>query len=544
MNCSFWQRFLKIFIPMSLMAGALLAIFFFQSVRTERMASALKDEALLEQARLVAAHLFRDKITDLMILAEGESLQRFLHGDNNGNSADLAREFATFSKHKVNYDQIRFIDLEGNEKIRVNHNSGSPVIVPGAMLQNKFHRYYFTDSVKLRKREVFISPLDLNIEQKRIEIPFKPMIRLSTPVFDNRGDKKGVLVVNYSAQELLDHLQEIIGDGDFSMLNKDGHLLLGGPVRERWGFMFGRQASFPTKHPQAWNMMAMRQNGSIEHDSGSYLYATVSPLADALNVDTRDGSNSFLLPSGQANHIHWKLISSSRTRDSMAFRDKATFYMVLCIPILLVVTIFALIFSRLSVQKCQALCDLERLANTDALTGVASRRRFVAESEAEFARAKRYGRELAVIMLDADHFKSVNDTFGHAAGDEVLQQLAGICQGAVREQDLLARYGGEEFIMLLPESDLDGAFQLAERIRMLAASSPLQTAAGEVAITVSIGVSVISRKDDGFDHMLNRADKAMYNAKLQGRNMVCVKQGQDSRASSELCPPDGVVVPG
>ncbi|MCP4313482.1 MAG: GGDEF domain-containing protein, partial [Bacteroidetes bacterium] len=241
-------------------------------MRTERMASSLKDEALLEQARLVAAHLFRDKITDLMILAEGELLRRYLHGDNNGNSIDLARELVTFSKHKVNYDQIRFIDLEGNEKIRVNHNSGSPVIVPQAMLQNKFQRYYFTDSVKLRKREVFISPLDLNIEQKRIEIPFKPMIRLSTPVFDNRGDKRGVLVVNYSAQELLDHLQEIIGGSDFTMLNKDGHLLLGGPEKQRWGFMFGRQASFPAEYPQAWRMMTMQRNGHFERDNGNFLY--------------------------------------------------------------------------------------------------------------------------------------------------------------------------------------------------------------------------------------------------------------------------------
>ncbi|MCP4340091.1 MAG: hypothetical protein GY799_14675, partial [Desulfobulbaceae bacterium] len=323
MNCSFWQRFLKIFIPMSLMAGVLLAIFFFQSVRTERMASSLKDEALLEQARLVAAHLFHDKITDLMILAEGESLRRYLHGDNNGNSADLARELATFSKHKVNYDQIRFIDLEGNERVRVNHNSGSPAVVPQAMLQNKFQRYYFTDSVKLRKREVFISPLDLNIEQKRIEVPFRPMIRLSTPVFDNRGDKRGVLVVNYSAQELLDHLQEIIGDGDFFMLNKDGHLLLGGSEKQRWGFMFGRQASFPTEYPRAWRMMAMQRNGHFERDNGNFLYTTVNPLADALDVDSREGGgNNFLLPSGQANNIHWKFISNSRNRDSIAFRDK------------------------------------------------------------------------------------------------------------------------------------------------------------------------------------------------------------------------------
>ncbi|MCP3671037.1 MAG: GGDEF domain-containing protein [Gammaproteobacteria bacterium] len=510
---------------MAILVGMVIGSFFFQSLRTERDTSSLKDQALLEQARWVAAHLFHQKITDLMVLAEGESLQRYLHDDNNGSWAYLAREFETFSKHKLNYDQIRFIDLEGNETVRVNFNSGSPVIVPREALQNKFHRYYFSESIKLGKREIFVSPLDLNMEQKRVEIPFKPMIRFSTPVFDGDGNKRGVLIINYAAQELLDHLQEIVGSGDITMLNKDGYLILGASEKKMWGFMFGRKASFPAEYPMVWSMMALQQNGSFDHKKSSFLFTTLNPLVDAQSVDTREGiSNTFLLPSAQDDNIYWKLISSSHSRDSVVFHNKAVFYTALCIPLLLVVIVIALNYAKLSVQKCRVLCEFEKLANTDALTGVANRHRFVVESEAEFSRAKRYGRGLAVIMLDADHFKKVNDTFGHAVGDEVLQWLADICQGAVREQDLLARYGGEEFIILLPESDLDGACRLAERVRVLVASSPLQTSAGEVAITVSVGVSMISREDDCFSNLLTRADHAMYDAKLQGRNRVCVKE--------------------
>lgn len=514
---------------MSIVVGMVIGIFFYQSVRSERMTSLLKDEALLEQARRVTAQLFHQKITDLMVLAEGESLKRYLHGDNIRNWVYLAREFVTFSKHKVNYDQIRFIDVEGNEKIRVNYNSGSPAIIPRTKLQNKSHRYYFNESVKLRKREVYISPLDLNMEQKKIEVPFKPMIRFATPILDGYGKKRGVLLVNYSARELLDRIQEVFvrGGGEFTMLNKDGHLILGAPVKKLWGFMFGRKASFPGDYPRVWSMISTQQNGRFNYGKGSFMFTTANPLADALNMPTRvGGKNNFLVPSDQDNDIYWKFISHFSSNNLMLFRDRALFYTALFISILWVVGIVSLNFARLSVQKCQALLELEKLANTDALTGVASRHRFVVESEVEFARAKRYSRNLSVIMLDADHFKKVNDTFGHAVGDEVLQQLVDICQGAVREPDLLARYGGEEFIILLPESDLEGATQLAERIRKQVASSPLQTSAEEVAMTVSMGVSVISEEDDCFSHLLNRVDQAMYDAKQQGRNRVCVKEGK------------------
>ena len=175
---------------------------------------------------------------------------------------------------------------------------------------------------------------------------------------------------------------------------------------------------------------------------------------------------------------------------------------------------------RNTLTLTRTLRSLSDLAHRDPLTGVFNLRVFVEMLQRDLAASGRRSQPLAVIMADLDHFKGVNDTYGHQVGDEVLIQFARRAGDQMRAGDLLARYGGEEFAISAPDTDLDGALQLAERVRA-AMDQPVSTSKGMVHTTVSLGVAV--RDPDGDEtasQLIERADQALYRAKEAGRNRV------------------------
>jgi diguanylate cyclase (GGDEF)-like protein len=162
------------------------------------------------------------------------------------------------------------------------------------------------------------------------------------------------------------------------------------------------------------------------------------------------------------------------------------------------------------------------LAVTDDLTGLYNRRGFLELAQREFERARRFGRPLGAIMFDIDNFKTVNDTQGHSAGNQVLAELARLCQNEMREVDLLGRYGGDEFVALLPETSLEGAAQAAERLGRAVARATHTTGRADVQITISLGVAVLADESGSLAELIDHADIAMYQAKQNGRNQACV----------------------
>ena len=170
--------------------------------------------------------------------------------------------------------------------------------------------------------------------------------------------------------------------------------------------------------------------------------------------------------------------------------------------------------------------QLRALATRDSLTGAANRRHFVEQAQRERERSLRTGTPLSLCLFDADHFKSINDHYGHVAGDHVLSAMAQAATGALRTTDLLGRLGGEEFAMLLPDTDLAGAMVVAERVRAGVAAAEVQSsevregsAPSAIKVTISIGVAEL-RGDEPFESMLKRADRALYAAKDLGRDRV------------------------
>lgn len=183
----------------------------------------------------------------------------------------------------------------------------------------------------------------------------------------------------------------------------------------------------------------------------------------------------------------------------------------------------------------QSMAQLDQLAGTDTLTGACNRRHFHDVLPQELERAARYGHPLAVLMIDLDLFKSINDRYGHLTGDRVLQQVADSVRGDLRKVDLLTRWGGEEFVVLLPDTTAEQAMLLAERIRANLAARPVD---GPGHITASIGVAQLA-PNEGWEQWLARADAALYRAKKAGRNRVELDEGAPAGTADLLAPAEG-----
>jgi len=164
--------------------------------------------------------------------------------------------------------------------------------------------------------------------------------------------------------------------------------------------------------------------------------------------------------------------------------------------------------------------EIYRLTTIDGLTQISNKRHFLETLEREIARGQRYRRPLSLVMFDLDHFKTINDTFGHLAGDYVLKHLASAVKQRIRREDVFARYGGEEFAIVLPEISISAAMTLAEKIRQLVERHEFRFEKTKIAVTISVGVASTDDRDLDAETLIKLADEQLYAAKAGGRNQV------------------------
>jgi signal transduction histidine kinase len=286
--------FLIIFLPLAALMGTATTAIHSADIKSEMIIVENDAHHTVNLLLEVIADDFDLIVADLMILSETNALQTVLERENIPHRHDLAKEFLSFSKRKEIYDQIRFLDEGGMEVVRVNFDDGQPIIVPEDQLQLKRDRYYFKDTFQLEAGQVFVSPLDLNIEHGQIEQPLKPMIRFGTPVFDNQGQKRGIVLLNYFGAELIHQIERSSsGDlGQIMLLNCDGFWLTGGPkAQDEWGFMYQdrNDRTFEKTFPQAWQSIYHAESGQFRHADGLFTFATVYPLLETWKSSTGSG---------------------------------------------------------------------------------------------------------------------------------------------------------------------------------------------------------------------------------------------------------------
>ncbi|WP_455381510.1 diguanylate cyclase [Salinispira pacifica] len=220
-------------------------------------------------------------------------------------------------------------------------------------------------------------------------------------------------------------------------------------------------------------------------------------------------------PEFEAIRSEWLHHTRRELSTEMLFRYTA---LVLVPAILLMLAVWVITLKR---QVRRQTAAMERMATHDSLTGIPNRRLFDTLASEEFGRSKRRDAAMSILFLDLDHFKSINDTYGHAAGDGVLSQFAVLCREELRDYDTLARYGGEEFVVLLRDTVLEEAALIAERVRKGCSLRQFDAGGGRVIrCTVSIGVAALSVEDESCLEVIRRADAALYQAKGRGRDSV------------------------
>ncbi len=670
-NPDFWRELLWTFCPFALFVSLLLFVWHSLEIRREIQFIKSKEDAHVELGVETLRGEVSTVTSDLLFLAEANSLQRLIATQSKRDQQVLEQEYLALSRHKGFYDQIRWLNWQGQEVVRVNSNNGNPVVVPEDLLQDKSHRYYFQDTWRLNAGEIFVSPLDLNIEGQKIERPLKPMMRFSTPVYGVEGEKAGIILLNYLADTMLQRLEQVLASivSQPMLLNADGYWLMAPDPADEWGFMLGNhQRTFQQDYPQAWQTLSQQQQGQFTTEAGIFTFTTVYPLTTELFSST--GASAPDAPSQQLNHQRayaWKVVTLVPAAALAQIRNYHLFQglmqgSVLLLGLLLISALVAwakheqqkaILALRANEQRLRTITStlgegiivldqqshlalmnpeaerllgwqeadllgrdlhaiihtnpdgqpipeiccgvitalrqgqtvrvsedeftqadgtriivaytatplwegshivgvvvafhnvtqevmvkqrLSQMAARDALTGLVNRRELEQAAQQTILRASQMKTSFAFIILDVDHFKQVNDTYGHLVGDAVLRQLSHLLEQELRTADIIARYGGEEFVMVLPDIQELATAKTAERLRQTIADTPFELPAEpdsrdsspsdvmpcppSLRITVSLGIAMYLIYGDSLELLLNAADQALYTAKHEGRNQV------------------------
>lgn len=423
----------------------------------------------------------------------------------------IAENWKEFSTHRRIYDQIRFIDRKGDEKIRININENGSYIVPTSALQNKKERYYFYETVKLKEEDVYVSQMDLNIEQGKIEEPYKPMIRVSTPIYDDNGSLLGIIVLNYLAEYMLERFRELAqnSQGELILLNSKGYWLSSDNPNNDWNFMFEERKNnnFQRNFISEWESIQKGRNQIITNN-GIFTFSPVL-LQDKYNSKRIGLNNQIIFGDGS-----WYVVSilERNKENSIYFNDnfrmllwhvfkENAFYFILICFVSSIVGFLVYVNSR-SYSK------IKYYSEYDSLTKVYNRRAGLAKLNEQFLKDDQ--RLISLCFIDINGLKEVNDTLGHKLGDELIISVADIIQSQIRGSDFLVRLGGDEFLIVFNGMDSEMAENIWQRI-VNAYDEINKKEKRPYLISVSHGIEEYNNKQKNHvDALIHAADEKMY----------------------------------
>lgn len=638
-----FTEFVRILFPWTLLLALLVALY--ATIQNESRTDSLqvREELNIGLGGRAVIQELDSVLSDLLAVSRNSWLS--VSGGINGIDDHFVHTLKVFSEEKGLYDQIRVIDMNGDEIMRIDHRQGEAHVRPASELQNKADRYYFKESVTLERGEVFISPLDLNMEHGEIERPLKPMIRFVTPVFDNLGGKRGVLVLNYYATRLIERFRSAVANiADHAMIvTNEGYWIAHPDPDREWGFMLNRDERYMNDHGMdVWKRIASSETGQFYSGDGLHTYSTVWPLKTVGHGVESGGESSHIRRQNYVDGYYWKMIShvpqaalddhryeilgqifivavplyllligicwilasqkveqkriqtdlrlaasvfeqvtegvlitddkniirsvnpaftriTGYTQDEVvgckpsilsSGKQGKTFYQEMWVQLarhgcwegeiwnkkksgevyperLSIVAInkerssgvaaYAALFQDITEEKVLQ-NRLIKHAHFDNLTGLANRLLFMDRLDQAVTESSRRGDTFALMFIDLDRFKVINDTIGHDAGDEVLRQVSLRISQVVRQSDTVARLGGDEFTVILKNLVNNGDAAIVGEKIIEVVAKPVNIDGQDVFIGSSIGITVFP--DDGTDveTLLRNADLAMYQSKQSGRS--------------------------
>lgn len=470
---------------------------------------------------------------------------------------DLAELFETLMRVHPEYMQIRLISATGHglEQVRVDRDGEQPVRIPYPGLQEKAHFDYVFDTLRLPPGQVRLSPIVINHELGTHSGVGRPTLHVSTPVAGADGQPSSLIVINIDLNQLFDQLRsDLPAHYQVYLSNRWGDLLIHPDQRRTFGFDQGRRRFLQDEFPDVQQLLDTQTESLIGRSDGK----DTSLVAAFVRLATNAGNRESFVVLGLAQPEEYVLKESSRLGERII--QVVIFASLLAVLIATIasramtsslkrINLAVQQFARerksapLPVQRQDELGQLarsfvqmqeeivehleelsrsrnalEHLARHDPLTGLPNRRVFFERLEHALAAARRSAKPLAVLFVDLDHFKQLNDSLGHSIGDRVLQAVANLLRSATRESDTVARLGGDEFVILIEQLDDPGRVvavlhKLHERFQL-----PMLLDGHEVKVQASMGVSLFPRDGDDIESLVQQADRAMYVAKNAGRN--------------------------
>lgn len=564
----------------------------------------------LERSKSAATYFIRGVENNATTLAQSAEISEYIESLTRSSLNHLERLTLSLIKTNSSIYQIRFINNQGDEIVKVKATRDDQGVVnyriePIASLQNKSRRYYFQVSKELSSGRYYVSHLDLNVENGVIEIPYRPTLRIVTPVRGEQNQYLGAIVINMDASYMLSILTSFEGL-DAYLVDKDGYIVFSNNSEFNWSRYLGKNAFSRDVIDMTVEEIKASQHLNVSdllgNDEELRLFVTASEeLASASGMQTIKSSLLLVLVVVAAAIPLGMLLaySPSRNSDKLAKLSKENdLYSKIVdqhIPIL--DTDLQGTVTRINDAMCnlsgyrrqdvigrssslfqhhdtepkdfadmwRSLADgqswtgefhnkrrdgvsfwlnshisprldskgkkvgyisvssdisdrktLETISEKDALTGLYNRSKINEVLDSEYKRSERYLTPFSILIIDVDHFKSVNDTFGHLVGDSVLREISNLLRYNVRQTDCVGRWGGEEFVVICPQTELDGGVAVAEKLRKSIEQFNFEDVK---KVTVSIGVSAFEKGYD-IQQILEIADKNLYRAKAAGRNRV------------------------
>ncbi len=599
------------------------------------------------QLELVARSIVRDLEvipSDLRVLVYDQSVQRFVNQPTGENLRWVEEELASFARSKPHYYQIRLLDTQGQERVRVVQDNDRIRVTPVSELQSKQDRYYFRPAISLGPDELYISPFDLNVEYGELVKPYQPTIRFAMPIYDKQQRVRALMIINYDGEYLLSHFDQLLSGsyGHIAFLNNQAYWIRSHHKEREWGFMLGHDKRFSQKHAEEWERIRRQDKGQIRTADGLFTFMSVYPLKLYSGYDDNSHENHDSHQHVDQDSYAWKLVSDvpSRVFDQVFMEHILGFFGLVWLALMLLGVVLSFYLgvsylerSRLREQNElhakiydsstegiiitnheQAIIDVnaaflnisgytrkellgerpsklssglhdanfyknlratlrdkgywegeisnrhkdggiytewirisaitnqygdvvnyiamvsditqrksteEQLiqkAHHDPLTGAHNRLSFDERLEHDLLMAKRNQSHVALLYLDLDRFKPVNDEYGHRVGDVVLQTITRRIEKNIRETDMLARLGGDEFAIILSQVDsLEHVTELVETLSCII-HEPCCVEGLEISVGVSIGMAIYPEDADNPEQLLARADSAMYKIKEQHRS--------------------------
>ncbi|PAB59906.1 sensor domain-containing diguanylate cyclase [Anaeromicrobium sediminis] len=463
---------------------------------------------------------FENVIGDLKYLYEKEELQNYINYGDESELEDLTNQLYTFSNSKKIYNQIRLLDADGNEIIKVLYGDNLPQIIPKENLQNKKERYYFKETMKLTKGELYISPLDLNLENGELELPYKPTIRFGTPLYDDERNKRGVLMINYFGKYLIDKIDVRYNKNiykfltpELMLLNNDGYWLMGNNTSTNWTFMIdGKEhISFKSSYPDAWNSIVENKYGVHKDENGIFTFDTVYPTSGYTKLNNRCNFPNEYTSIVYNSDYSWNLVSYIDDY-SIAQIKQYVLNSLIGWSALIIIFIFILsiVLAYIDFNNKLFKNQLKRDAHTDTLTGLYNRRAGLDILKKHIEDLDETNKHLTIAYIDINNLKMVNDINGHKEGDFLICEICNIIKECIRSTDTFCRLGGDEFLIILNNCSEIQTKKIITKIKVKLSQYTRKSKKNYV-FSISVGICQYdNRVFHTLDHFLEEADKRMY----------------------------------